>query len=44
MTIIKKWYPNAPNQINYKRSSWANDPFSFGSYPHIKAGGSPKDC
>lgn len=42
--MIKKFYPNAPNQINYKRSSWANDPFTLGSYPHIKPGGSPKDC
>jgi len=44
MTAIKKWYPNAPNHVNYKRSSWGNDPFAFGSYPFVKAGATPQDC
>ena len=44
MSAIKKWYPNAPNQVNYKRSSWSSDPYSLGAYPYIKNGASPKDC
>ena len=44
MTAIKKWYPNAPNHVNYKRSSWGNDPNALGSYPFVKAGATPEDC
>jgi polyamine oxidase len=44
MAAIKKWYPNAPNYVNYKRSNWAIDPYSMGSYPFVKAGATPDDC
>ena len=44
MNTIKKWYPNAPNYVNYKRSNWGSDPFSLGSYPFVKAGGTPDCC
>lgn len=44
MTAIKKWYPNAPAQINYKRSSWGSDPYALGSYPFVKAGATTDDC
>ncbi len=44
MTAIKKWYPNAPNHVNYKRSSWGNDQYAFGSYPFVKAGATTSDC
>ena len=44
MAVIKKWYPNAPDYVSYKRSNWAVDPYALGSYPFMKAGASPKDC
>ncbi len=44
MATIRKWYPSAPNYINYKRSNWGLDPYALGSYPFVKAGASPDDC
>ena len=44
MATIKKWYPNAPNYVSYKRSNWGADPYSLGSYPFVKAGASTNDC
>ncbi len=44
METIKKWYPNAPNYVSYKRSNWGADPYSLGSYPFVKAGASINDC
>jgi hypothetical protein len=44
MAAIKKWYPNAPNYIIYKRSNWGLDPYALGSYPFLKAGATPQDC
>jgi monoamine oxidase len=44
METIKKWYPNAPNYVSYKRSNWGADPYSLGSYPFVKAGASTNDC
>ena len=44
MSIIRKWYPNAPNYVRYARTNWSKDEFAQGSYSYIKAGGSPKDC
>lgn len=44
MNTIKKWYPNAPNYVNYKRSNWGSDPYSLGAYPFVKAGATTDDC
>lgn len=44
MKVIRKWYPDAPNYINYARSNWSKDPYSKGSYSYLKAGATPDDC
>ena len=44
MTAIRKWYPDAPDSVNFKRSNWTSDPYAFGAWSFIKAGSSPKDC
>ena len=44
MSVIRKWYPNAPEYVRYARSNWSKDEFAQGSYSYIKVGGSPSDC
>ena len=36
-------YPDATNPVNYKRSTWASDPYSMGSLPFQKVGSSSED-
>jgi monoamine oxidase len=28
MEVIRKWYPQAPNFVNFKRSNWTADPYA----------------
>lgn len=44
MLVIQKWYPSAPNYINYKRSNWNNEQYSKGAFSYLKAGATPEDC
>ena len=44
MSIIRKWYPNAPDYLRYARTNWSKDEFAQGSYSYIKVGGSTSDC
>ena len=44
MAVIRKWYPNAPNYVSYKRSNWALDPYTLGSYSFVKAGANGEEC
>jgi polyamine oxidase len=44
MQVVRTWYPDAPNPVNYKRSNWGTDPYAMGSWGFIKAGSTPKDC
>ena len=44
MAAIRRMYPNAPNPTRVRLSNWSKDEFALGSYPFVKAGGSPQDC
>ena len=44
MEAVRKWYPEAPEPVNYKRSNWGSDPYARGSWGFIKAGSTPDDC
>lgn len=44
MEAIRKWYPEAPDFSNFKRSNWNADPYSMGAWSFIKAGSTLDDC
>lgn len=44
MEVIRSWYPDAPDFVNFKRSNWGADPYARGSWSFIKAGSTPDDC
>jgi monoamine oxidase len=44
MEVIRTWYPEAPDFINFKRSNWCSDPYAQGAWSFIKAGSTPGDC
>ena len=45
MEALRKTYPNStiPDPVKIIRTSWANDPLSFGTYSFIPITGSPSD-
>jgi monoamine oxidase len=43
MEVIRKWYPEAPDFINFKRSNWIADPYAKGAWSYMKAGSTPDD-
>jgi hypothetical protein len=43
MKVIRNWYPDAPDYVNYARSNWGSDPFALGSYPFVKVGAQDRD-
>ena len=44
MATIKKWYPNAPNCVNFKRSNGGSDLYAGGAWTYIRLGSSDEDC
>ena len=44
METIRKWYPQVPNYVNFKRSNWSKDPYTCGTWTFMKVGSSPEDC